>query len=239
MAGKLGVMSPEEIAEELQVHLDIVLDYFESGQLRGFRPGGQWRTTEEAVRRLIDELSSAASLHTRGQFLTKSDMEENLTMQDLNQGWDTINDGFPFYWPGESEPEKYDVGFKRTIRNNGKNIPLVIGLGNRFAAGRERRRAVVFWGDPDGTMYPVVEFTGSNDFDDTKRMASVIKIDGRKQLKLTDDIPEPYHVFRTDVYNRVVSGAYASGSRCIVANENDLGAMAMHALLRSQQKGWI
>lgn len=234
MNSRLSVWTPKDVAEVLKVEEEAVLELLGSGQLRGFQVAGSWRTTEQLVEEFIHGQTRSAPKAVHSEY-HKSQQDE-ATLEDLREGWERIEGGFRFSWPN-MEDEVFDTAFAGMVRHKGRNVPLVIGIGDRRAAGQERRRAVVFWGTHPGTKNPLVEFAGANDFADTKIMASVIKVDGRKHLQPADDLPEAYVGLPTGVYNRVVVGKYAWDSQCVLAHENELEIMAMHALIRAEQKG--
>jgi len=226
MGSELGVMTLEDVAAELRVPLDVVEALFEDGALRGFRVGGSWRTTRKLVEQSFEQMAAGRPAGAAAA-----------PPPDGGGEWREIG-AFGFYWPNQDN-ESFDAGFERVLRHNGRAIPLVIGFGDRRAAGRDRRRAVVFWGTHPGSKSPIVEFTGTDDFEQSKLMASVIKSDGRKHLRPTDDVPAAYVGMPMSVYNHVITGPYAYESKCVLLRDDQLDLMARHALLRMEQKSAI
>ncbi|MEN6301658.1 MAG: helix-turn-helix domain-containing protein [Armatimonadia bacterium] len=236
----LSVLTPKEVADALKVDEEVILELMDRGELRGFQAGHLWRTTQQFVEQFIQDQTKPEPQHVKANQSDSRPEQADEKMGDLRSGWDRIDGGFRFGWPNMDE-EVFDVAFARIVRRKGRNIPLVIGIGDRRAAGRVRRRAVVFWGVHPGTKSPLVEFAGANDFDDTKLMASVIKVDGRRHLAPADDLPEQYvdADLPIGVYNHVVTGPRAWDSQAVLAREDQLEVMATHALIRAQQKGLL
>lgn len=247
MLNKINILSPEDVAEELQSTPDQVIVELETGRLKGFKFAGEWRTTEEAVLAMIEDLSkqfatvSAEEARANKSVSEDTDFRDRKGIPKLKQlsslQWKQTT--FQHFWPTETEPEVYAEAYQVEVEVKGKKISLLICFCDRSAAGRERRRAVVFLGDKAHSVYPLVEFTGANDFNETGTMASVIRLDARKQCRTDQALPVGYGDMPVSTYNLIVTGPYASGSRCVVAQHTDLAVMTRHALLRAEQKGFI
>lgn len=245
MSLKLEILTPEEVAEELQTTSENVIAELEAGTLSGFLFAGEWRTTEEAVRSMIAALSNKG--HNKAIPTEKFESMYNgygeqkgipTVKQLASLQWDQTT--FEHFWPTETKPEVYAEAYRLKTHINGKEVPLLIGFCNRQAAGMiNRRRAVVFLGEQGHSVYPLVEFTGANDFEDSGTMASVVRSDKRKQCRSDQPIPACYDDIPLGIYNQIVIGPYASGSRCVIAHNTDFAIMARHALLRAEQKGMI
>ena len=248
MPRKMSILSPEEVAEELQSTKEQVIAELEAGTLTGFKFAGEWRTTEEAVRTMIEDLLKQSVIPTEKEITTSPNTKEDLDHQDrkgipnLKQltGLQWNKTSFQHFWPTETKPEIYVEAYQVELRVKGKKMPLLICFCDRDAAGMAgRRRAVIFWGDTTSSVYPLVEFVGANDFDTTGTMASVIRADARKQCRADQPLPTGYEDMPISIYNNIVTGPYASGSRCVVAQNTDFAVMTRHALLRAEQKGFI
>ena len=243
MSRSLNILTPEEVAEELQTTSEKVIAELEAGRLKGFQFAGEWRTTGSAVLHMVASLLGEDSNHvSTTDKTTRLDSKEQKGIPTMKQlaslQWDRT--AFKHFWPTETEPEVYEEAYRIKTQVNGKEIPLLIGFCDREAAGMmNRRRAVVFLGEQAHTVYPLVEFTGSNDFDENGTMASVIRADGRKQCRPSQPLPAGYDDMPNGIYNQIVNGPYASGSRCVIAHNTDFAVMARHALLRAEQKGWV
>ena len=244
---RFGILTVEEVAQELHASPDFILKEMETGRLKAFRLDGEWRTTEESVHAMIAMLLGGAENKT-GQTDSKEMSTETKGLPTMKQltsmQWQRI-DPFRHLWPTErGEPgnyEDYDEAYTLHLRVNDKSVPLVIGFCDREAAGmKNRRRAIVFWGVVGAAMVPVIEFSGANDFAKTGTMASVIRADdSRKHIGPNTPLPAGYDDVPTGIYNTLVVGPYASGSRCVIAHKTDFAVMVRHALLRSKQKGWL
>lgn len=245
MSRRMSILSPEDVAEELQLTKEQVIAELEAGTLPGFKFAGEWRTTEEAVRAMIEALSGQSVFFNEKATASKSipqDVDYQKGIPTLKQlkalQWNKTT--FQHFWPTETEPEVYTEAYEIEVQVSGKKMPLLICFCDRDAAGMAgRRRAVVFWGDKIHSVYPLVEFTGANDFNTTGTMASVIRADARKQCRADQPLPTGYENMPVSIYNNIVSGPYASGSRCVVAQNTDFAVMIRHALLRAKQKGFV
>ena len=246
MLNRINVFSPEDVARELQSTPDQVVAELEKGRLKGFKFAGEWRTTEEAVLAMIEGLTEqfakiSEEAVTKKPVSEKTDNQDQKGIPDMKQlsslQWKQTT--FEHFWPTQTEPEIYPEAYQVEVEVKGKKISLLICFCDRDAAGRGRRRAVVFLGSKDHAVYPLVEFTGANDFDETGTMASVIRLDARKQCRTDQNLPAGYEGMPVGVYNLIVKGPYASGSQCVVARYTDLAVMTRHALLRAEQKGFI
>jgi hypothetical protein len=235
------VVRVEDAAEMLLATSEAVLAELEAGRLRGFRIGGEWRTTEEAVMAFIEGGSGpgaggqqAGSSGSAG-LPARTDHAGPPRSYAPPQEWKPVP-AFHYQWP--SEGEEFHGGVAARVRFGQREVPLLIGFTDRKSTGRVRPRAVVFWGEPGATLYPMVEFVGANDFESTGRMASVIK-EGSKHVKPDQQVPPPYQGFPLVVYSDVVTGPYAARSMAVEAHKHDYDLMARHAILRAQAKGWL
>ncbi|BDI28602.1 hypothetical protein CCAX7_006530 [Capsulimonas corticalis] len=162
------------------------------------------------------------------------------TLDELRElEWETAQ---PFYhqWPNSKEKELQDAAFTQIIEIDTKHISLVIGFATRDTASMPaRRHATVFWGDIGRTLYPLVQFAGANDFENSGLLASIIRDSGRATVAADAPLPSGYEDMPVGFYNDLISGPYTRKSRCVIAHKDDFAVMAKHALLRSQQKGRI
>ncbi|MGI4788286.1 MAG: hypothetical protein ACRYFS_05495 [Janthinobacterium lividum] len=248
MSRRMNILSPEDVAEELQFTKEQVIAELEAGTLTGFKFAGEWRTTEQSVVAMIEALSKQSVTSSIKEATASTSIPEDVDNQN-QKGIPTLKQltalrwnqtTFEHFWPTETEPEVYEEAYQVKVQVKGKEVPLLICFCDREAAGMvKRRRAVVFWGDKTRSVYPLVEFVGANDFSATATMASVIRADARKQCRADQPLPIGYEDMPVSIYNNIVSGPYASGSRCVVAQNTDFAIMARHALLRAEQKGFI
>ena len=245
MSDKLSVLQPGEVAEILKVTEEAVLAEFEAGRLKGFRIGGEWRTTEQFVLEMITSPTnvptgdSSQKLSSSVPFSAGSHRKGVPPMSYFQaMSWQQI-DGFDYQWPHKAAEapgtnlESYDEAYQSVITLNNQEVPFVIALCDRAAAGMpDRRRAVVFKGRAGHTLYPITEFTGSNDFAETGKMASIIRLEGRKPVRPGDALPHGYEDMPTGVYNEIVVGPRAWHALAVVAHKTDFPVMVRHAVLR-------
>lgn len=257
MSDELSVLLPEEVAAILKVPEEDVLAELEAGRLKGFRIGGQWRTTHDFVREMLRSPTNIPSEVIAPPSPPPAEVSSTIppeeadrlaegvpTMEQVKQmSWNEFG-SFSHQWPhGAAEAEgtnleTYEKGYAGVIAIDGKETPFVIGMGKRTAAGMENRaRLVVFKGKPGKTLYPLVEFTGANDFDASGKMASIIRREGRKPVRPGEPLPAAYADMPTGVYNEVVVGPRAWNACAVVANATDFPVMVRHAVLRDKRVG--
>ena len=97
------------------------------------------------------------------------------------------------------------------------------------------RRRIVVWMD----NWPLVEFAGSNNYESDGLLASVIKVEGGKQLRPSAKIPDEYKDFRIARYDSVVQGPYASRNLAVIVSKDDLESMLRHAIIRAALKNRV
>jgi excisionase family DNA binding protein len=231
------VLTTAEIAALTRTAVDDVVAELEAGRLRGFRIGTEWRVTENALRVFMEgELMSASRKETIAAFgsvTLMSDRDKQLKAQ-----W-TQRAKFAYTWPDGRSKETYDVAYEAEVALTSGLYHFVIGYTNRTAAGmRERRRVIVFLGTVP-RIVPVVEFAGSNDFDQTHRLASVIKDRSGHHVRSDPQLPPEYQGMQTVIYSDVVVGPYAARSLAVLADSEDRDLMLHHALIRASYKGYV
>ena len=116
---------------------------------------------------------------------------------------------------------------------DGHEYTFKIGFGNRKSSGQERRRVTIWLGNR-----AVVEFAGSNNYDDDGLLAGIIRLRNGKQLT-TQRIPDEYKGFRVERYNSVVKGPRASTGMAVIVHKDDLKSMLNHAAIRATWKELI
>jgi len=215
------IMTITDMAEYLKVDEKVIISELEQGHINGFKVGTEWRCTEAS---LLDYIS--------GQNLLGSSAQSDYPRWKWIEGSFTEIGPFDYKWPKETEA--FENGFETTRSIEGHTRTFKIGFTNRKAAGKERRRVVV-WMD----NWPLVEFAGSNDYESDGLLASVIKIKGGKQLRTSAKIPEEYKGFRIARYDSIVQGPYASQHMAVIVQSNDLESMLKHAIIRATLKELI
>lgn len=217
------VWTPDEIAEYLKVDRAIVLEEFENGNLVGFKIGSEWRCLETDLMTYV----------SRGKTGIRLSEAQTAKAPEVQRRGDFLRiASFNFRWPmGE---EHFDEVYETTRQIDGRTFTFRIGFGDRPAAGRLRKRVVIWLGN-----YPLVEFAGSDDYEFSGLLASVIKSRGGRQVLLRSSLPDEYEEFDVRSYNSIVRGPYASGNLAVVVHKNDLETMLRHAIIRAKWKGLI
>lgn len=222
------IFTVEEVAEYLKVDVDIILHEFEAGNLRGFKIGAEWRCSEEGILIYIGD-------RTRTEITYAQPQQTKTPVHDRD--WNIVEtEPFDFSWPktgGGGYPEHYDTTFEATATVNDHEYTFKIGFGNRESAGQERRRVTIWLGNR-----AVVEFAGSNDYQNDGLLAGIIRLKNGKQLT-TQRIPDEYRGFRVEKYNSAVKGPRASTGMAVIVHKDDLKSMLNHAVIRAIWKELI
>ena len=239
------VLTLEAAAERLLTTPAQVQAELEAGRLDGFHIGEEWRTTEPALLKFmgvaaVDHRVESASGQPAGRAAAPAEarsFDVPATVASLT--WSDIG-AFTFHWQVEGTLS-YE-GREARLKLGLREIPLRIGFRTQeFAGDKDRRRAIVFMGQPP-SLIPLVEFAGedSSRFAETGRLASIIKHPGgQRHVRPGEPIPPEYAGLPVNLYTNLVTGPYAARSMAIVAHKDDYGLMAHHALIRARWKGLI
>ena len=218
------IFTLEEVAEYLKVDKDIILHEFEAGNLYGFKIGKEWRCSDEDLLTYIRGIRDSVEI-------------SRPTPVKIPLSESTVNiieaEPFDFNWPktgGGGYPEHYDKAYEATKMIDGHEYTFKIGFGNRKSAGQERRRVTIWLGNR-----AVVEFAGSNNYDDDGLLAGIIRLRNGKQLT-TQRIPDEYKGFKVERYNSIVKGPRASTGMAVIVHKDDLKSMLNHAVIRATWK---
>ena len=82
----------------------------------------------------------------------------------------------------------------------------------------------------------MVEFIGADDFDHSRLVASIIKPDGSKHLRVGHPLPPEYASFDTRPFNEVMTGPRAKTGMAVVCTSDERDTMVRHALARWRAK---
>ena len=220
------ILTLKEVAEYLKVDDGIILHELETGSLHGFKIGQEWRCSDEDLLAYI-----------RRERDRREPSQPHLVKTPSESNWSIVEVGpFDFNWPkkgGGSNMEHYDKVYEATSTINSQEYTFKIGFGNRESAGQVRRRVTIWLGNR-----AVVEFAGSNDFQDDGLLAGIIRLKNGKQLT-TQRIPDEYRGFRVAKYNTAVNGPRASTGMAVIAHKDDFKSMLEHAVIRAIWKELI
>lgn len=208
------VYTIEEAAQLLKVSPQVILDEIDAGHLEAFRVGNEWRTTDKSIT----------------DFISRGGSQAQIVPLD-KQGFSSIGlervEAFSYRWPNGTI-EEYAEAYEGTVKVNSVQVGVKIGIGERPAAGKVRKRVVVLL---DGR--PTVEFAGVDDFEKSGLVASVVTLRNRKRLKPGQRVPDEYRSFRLVRYNTVVTGPRAMSVMAVLAKINDHDTMVSHAVNRA------
>jgi hypothetical protein len=223
-----------EVAEYLKVKEDLLLNEFEHNNIHGFKIAGEWRCTDKDI---LDYINSSRATYegikTFDQIRIQSDLVKPISR---HRAWSlTQIEPFDFSWPKKegsdiNNVEHYDLVYEATKVINNQEFTFKIGFGNRETSGQMRRRVTIWLGNR-----AIVEFAGSNNFEQDGLLAGIIRLKNGKQLT-TLKIPEEYRNFRVEKYNSIVRGARASTGMAVIVNKEDLESMLEHAVIRAKWK---
>jgi hypothetical protein len=229
LAAERLVTTPEAITAEL-----------EAGRLKGFKVGGEWRTTEEDLLAFIGRPLTANQEPAAAPEAAGPPEPEATPPPPVEVAWREV-EPFSFAWPttAGADPddvtEYHDPAFAATVPFQGRHVPVRIGFTDRQAAGMERKRVNVFL-ESGSTLVPLVQFVGANDYEETGRLASVIKKEEGPHLRPGEPIPAEYQDMPRCVYSEVVVGKNAARSAAVLAHRDDLTLIARHGLIRARWK---
>lgn len=219
------IMTVKEVSDYLRSSQGTVLRELEAGRLHGFKISEEWRCSEADLLAYISGQATA----------TVSYSPEPATTPTQEADWKITGiKPFDFYWPkkgGGGSPEHYDKAYDATKVLNGRYYTFRVGFGNREVAGQMRRRVTIWIGSR-----AVVEFAGSNNYENDGLLAGVVRLKNGKQLSSYQSIPREYSGFRLDRYNSVVDGPRASTNMAVIADKDDLITMLEHAFIRATWK---
>ncbi|MFP4641670.1 MAG: helix-turn-helix domain-containing protein [Dehalococcoidia bacterium] len=225
------IFTLEEIAEYLKVNQDVLLDELEKGDLKGFQIGHEWRCSDEDLLAYIK-----AKRNGVGSSITSTSLPQQST-QDREWRISDNTGPFDFNWPktgGGSQPEHYDKRFEASTTINGQEYTFTLAFGNRKSAGKTRRRVTIWLGNR-----AIVEFAGSNNYENDRLLAGIIRLKNGKQLVPGQRVPEEHRGFRVERYNSIVQGSRASTGMAVIVHEDALNSMLEHAVIRATWKELI
>jgi len=231
MDTSIRVFTPQQVADIMQVEVQEVFDALLAKELKGVQMGGNWRVPERHLLTYLDLDNLDKATFTVP------------TLTGISWG-----DAEPFdhKWPHSKgqKPniEHHDRAVEAAIPVGSTTWTMLIGFCVRWAAGQDRVRANVFWGNSqDKSRTPIVQFVAGNDFEDNHEMASVIRKPHSNRALVTPSEAPPveYLSLPTCIYRDIVNGPNAARCLAVLATESDYTTMARHAVIRSHQKGWI
>jgi excisionase family DNA binding protein len=214
---ELTSLSIEEVAELLKVKSDVVKAEIESGSLGAFMIGGEWRITRK---NLIDFISRGGSK----PIVAKPEYEGAQKTGIVKSA------PFHFTWPN-GKTEEYPEAYEGTANDGNMQFEVKIGVCERPAAGMNRKRITVFLNGR-----PTVEFVGTDDFEESKRVASLIVLPNKKRLRPNQTVPNEYRSFNLVRYNSVVKGPRAATTMAVLSQIDDIDTIVAHAIIRANYR---
>jgi len=212
--GELKIYTLKDVTDLLKASSQTVLEEIEKGAIEAFQIGGEWRVTEQSILNFIASGGSKAEGSP-----TVGKRASNLKISE--------SEPFQYTWPN-GYTEEYPLAYEGTIDKDDMHFEIKIGVGDREAAGKERKRVTVFLNGR-----PTVEFAGANDFDQSKLIASVITLPNKKRLRPYQPVPKEYQSFDVRRYDSVIKGPRAATTMAVVSKIDDLETIVAHAVNRA------
>jgi len=211
---EIKVYTIKETAEILKTDQQTVLSEIEKGNINAFKIVGDWRVTQQSIEDFISGGGSeAGSIKTASKRLSGIKISESAPFQ--------------YTWPS-GYTEEYPSAYEGTVDKDDFHSEVKVGIGDRKAAGMERKRVTVFLNGR-----PTVEFAGADDFDKSNLVASVITLPNKKRLKPYQPIPKEYQSFDVRRYDSVVKGPRAATAMAVIAKIDDIETIVAHAVNRA------
>jgi len=211
------IYSVEETAQLLKTSPQAILDEIEVGRLEAFMVGSEWRTTDKAITDFISRGGSKpVGTAPARQLSSKLDLQQV--------------PAFQYTWPN-GYTEEYPLAYEGTFNDADRHFEVKIGIGEREAAGKNRKRVTVFLNGR-----PTVEFAGADDFDNSSLVAGVVTLPNKKRLKPHQPVPAEYRSFDLRRYDSVVTGPRAATTMAVVAKIDDFDTMVSHAVTRAMYR---
>jgi len=207
----------EDVAELLKVKSDVVEAEIQSGNLEAFMIGGEWRITRK---NLVDFISRGGSK----PIIAKSEH------QGAQETGITRCAPFHFTWPN-GKTEEYHEAYEGTANDGNIQFEVKIGVCERPAAGMNRKRVTVFLNGR-----PTAEFVGVDDFDESKKVASLVVLPNKKRLRPNQTVPNEYRPFHLVRYNSAVKGPRAATTMAVLSQIDDIDTIVAHAIIRANYR---
>jgi uncharacterized HhH-GPD family protein len=134
---------------------------------------------------------------------------------------------FSFRWP--TGTEDFEQGWECTLRIDGAIHRVRHGIGARVVYGRGRVHTVTWL---DGGVQ--VEGVEADDYPVTMALLSVLKRPDKKYVRSQEEVPKGYEGFDVVDHRREIDAPYSRNCLAVKIAEDDLGAWAHHAWLRSR-----
>lgn len=214
------VYTMKDTAELLKTDTQTILNEIETGRLEAFKVGHEWRTTDKSI---IEFISKGGSQPAEAR-LSKQSFSD-IVLQSAAT--------FRYTWPG-GQTEEYPEAYEGTVDEGEMHYEVKIGIGERESAGKNRKRVTVFLNGR-----PTVEFAGSDAFEESGLVTSVVTLPNKKRLKPGQPIPDEYKSFDLRRYNSIIQGPRASTAMAVVVKIDALETMVAHAVIRATYRDQI
>jgi hypothetical protein len=127
--------------------------------------------------------------------------------------------------------EHFEHGWSFVATSAGRTYSLRHLVGGRMVYERRRVHTVTFVGSQ-----PVVEGVAADDYEASRSLLSIVRIDGRKHVREMADVPPDYSGFELVTHSDEIVAAYSPRSLAVKIREYDLARWTRHALVRNRDK---
>jgi hypothetical protein len=138
---------------------------------------------------------------------------------------------FEWLWPSRNI-EKFDRSWRGEIAIDGKKYDFRHALGHRRVYGRERAHSVTWIAGKQ-----TVEGVEADDYRSSRALISLLRRDGKKHARTSDDLPKEYDGFLTVEHRTEISAPHSPRSLAVKIAEDDVPAWVIHAAVRAATKG--
>ena len=235
-------LTPQQVAEGLDVPVSAVMAAIETGQLPALRLGSHVRISRQALQKAATETVPAivadVALDAEEEIVPTvdldgsgaSDMWPGIPRPERFEWIGEIQpaDSFTYSWPRASgtEPgasdEFYERAWRASINLNGHVASVRVGETTRHERGR-----LTVWIDG----HPTAEFRETID---GQHWASLIRPDSRSVLRAGESVPPLYRGTRVESYREVtgLAGRGIPNGRAAIIARDDLRSAVHHAAAR-------
>jgi hypothetical protein len=148
---------------------------------------------------------------------------------------------FSYKWM-DGEVKDYPRAEEAGVELGGKKEVFVIGWTTHPSAGMVNRARASTFLKRKGTLEPLVDFSGGENFQNDGLMAAVIKIrDGgrTRALRLDEPLPQSYADLPTCPFNEIVTGKGAWARWAVKAHKDDSPLIVRTAIERAHMRGLV
>ena len=148
-----------------------------------------------------------------------------------------LQERFTYKWPSGTV-EKFEKVECYDVQVYGEWYRFYVAYGYRWAFGKNRRRVIVFLekGVRGVSLYPLVEFSGTDSYDTTREICAFIRRPDKKYMKLDNILMYPEYA-QLRHYIKDHSNVILGGRKTLAAltvREDDIANIIYHAVIQGR-----